>query len=124
MLGETEMAGVGWAAGIDRLALMIEGEYINKPDLVLMAVSEKLEPLLLPIMKKLVGVDLRVEILLTGNMSKKFKRANKSKASFAIILGEEEVSQNIIKLKNLTSSSEKHMSLDEAIKMIKDILKY
>ena len=124
MLGGAEMAGVGWAAGIERLALMIEGEYVNKTDLVLIAVSEKLEPLLMPIMKKLVEVDLKVEILLTGNMSKKFKRANKIKASFAIILGEEEVSQNIIKLKNLTSSSEKHISLDEAIKMIKDILKY
>jgi len=57
-------------------------------------------------------------------MSKKFKRATKIKASFAIILGEEEVSQNIIKLKDLTSSSEKNIGLDEAIKMIKDILKY
>ena len=86
-----------------------------------MAVSEKLEPLLLPIMKKLVIENLKVEILCTGNMSKKFRRANKVNASFAIILGEEEVSQNIIKLKNLVSSSEKHMSLDEAIKIIKDI---
>jgi histidyl-tRNA synthetase len=121
MLGGDDIAGVGWAAGVERLALMINGEYVNKPDLVLIAVSEKLEPLLLPIMKKLVSENLKVEILCTGNMSKKFKRANKVNASFAIILGEEEVSQNIIKLKNLVSSSEKHMSLDEAIKIIKDI---
>ena len=121
MLGGPDMAGVGWAAGVERLALMIEGEYVNKPDLVLMAVSEKLEPLLLPIIKKLVGQDLKVEILCTGSMSKKFKRANKINASYAIILGEEEVSQNIIKLKNLVSSSEQHLSLDEAIKTIKNI---
>ena len=121
MLGGADMAGVGWAAGLERLALMREGDYINKPDLVLIAVSEKLETLLLPIMKKLVDEDLKVEILCTGNMSKKFKRANKIKASYAIILGEEEVSQNIIKLKNLVSSSEQHLSLDEAIKTIKNI---
>ena len=114
------MAGVGWAAGVERLALMIEGEYVNKPDLVLMAVSEKLEPLLLPIIKKLVGQDLKVEILCTGSMSKKFKRANKINASYAIILGEEEVSQNIIKLKNLVSGTEKYITLDEAIKTIKE----
>ena len=57
-------------------------------------------------------------------MSKKFKRANKINASYAIILGEEEVSKNIIKLKNLISGSEKNIGLDEAIKIIKDILKY
>ena len=121
MLGGADIPGVGWAAGVERLTLMIEGEYINKTDLVLMAVSEKFEPLLLPIMKKLVSEDLKVEILCTGNMSKKFKRANKIRASYAIILGEEEVSQNIIKLKNLVSSSEKYLSLEEAIKIIKDI---
>ena len=54
MLGGVDTAGVGWAAGVDRLSLMINEEFANKPDLVLMAVSENLEPLLMPIMKKLV----------------------------------------------------------------------
>ena len=120
MLGGVDTAGVGWAAGVDRLSLMINEEFVNKPDLVLMAVSENLEPLLMPIMKKLVDKDLKVEIVITGNMSKKFKRANKIDASYAIILGEEELSKNIIKLKNLITGSERLISLDEAIKVIKN----
>ncbi len=119
MLGGKDVAGVGWAAGVDRLALMIQGESINNPDLVLMAISKKLEPFLLPIMQRLVEECLKVEILCTGNMSKKFKRANKVNASYAIVLGEEELSKNIIKLKNLISGSEKLIDLDEAIKIIK-----
>jgi histidyl-tRNA synthetase len=121
MLGGVDTAGVGWAAGVDRLSLMINEEWVNKPDLVLMAVSENLEPLLMPIMKKLVNKGLKVEILITGNMSKKFKRANKVDASYAIILGEEELSKNIIKLKNLLIGSERYISLDEAIKVIKNL---
>jgi histidyl-tRNA synthetase len=120
MLGGVDTAGVGWAAGVDRLSLLINEEFVNKPDLVLMAVSENLEPLLMPIMKKLVDKDLKVEIVITGNMSKKFKRANKVDASYAIILGEEELSKNIIKLKNLITGSERLISLDEAIKVIKN----
>jgi histidyl-tRNA synthetase len=54
-------------------------------------------------------------------MSKKFKRANKVDASYAIILGEEELSKNIIKLKNLIIGSERYVSLDEAIKVIKNL---
>jgi histidyl-tRNA synthetase len=121
MLGGVDTPGVGWAAGVDRLSLMINEEFVNKPDLVLMAVSEDLEPLLMPIMKKLVDKGLKVEILITGNMSKKFKRANKVDASYAIILGEEELSKNIIKLKNLIIGSERYVSLDEAIKVIKNL---
>ena len=121
MLGGVDTPGVGWAAGVDRLSLMINEEFVNKPDLVLMAVSENLEPLLMPIMKKLVDKGLKVEILITGNMSKKFKRANKVGASYAIILGEEELSKNIIKLKNLIIGSERYVSLDEAIKVIKNL---
>jgi histidyl-tRNA synthetase len=121
MLGGVDTPGVGWAAGVDRLSLMINEEFVNKPDLVLMAVSENLEPLLMPIMKKLVDKGLKVEILITGNMSKKFKRANKVDASYAIILGEEELSKNIIKLKNLIIGSESLISLDEAIKVIKNL---
>ena len=121
MLGGVDTPGVGWAAGVDRLSLMINEEFVNKPDLVLMAVSENLEPLLMPIMKKLVDKGLKVEILITGNMSKKFKRANKVDASYAIILGEEELSKNIIKLKNLIIGSERYVSLDEAIKVIKNL---
>ena len=121
MLGGVDTAGVGWAAGVDRLSLMINEEFANKPDLVLMAVSENLEPLLMPIMKKLVDKGLKVEILITGNMSKKFKRANKVDASYAIILGEEELSKNIIKLKNLITGSERCVNLDEAIKVVKNL---
>ena len=121
MLGGVDTAGVGWAAGVDRLSLMINEEFVNKPDLVLMAVSENLEPLLMPIMKKLVDKGLKVEMLITGNMSKKFKRANKVDASYAIILGEEELSKNIIKLKNLIIGSERLITLDEAIKVIKNL---
>ena len=121
MLGGVDTPGVGWAAGVDRLSLMINEEFANKPDLVLMAVSENLEPLLMPIMKKLVDKGLKVEIIITGNMSKKFKRSNKVDASYAIILGEEELSKNIIKLKNLITGSERYVCLDEAIKVIKNL---
>ena len=73
-------------------------------------------------MQQLINVAFRVEILYTGNISKKLKRANKIKAPFAIILGEEEVKIKVLKLKNLVTGSEEHMSIDKAIKIIKEFL--
>ena len=123
MLGGVEVPGVGWAAGVERLALMVESEYINSPDIVLMAQTQVYNHLLLPIMNDLINQGFKVEIIYTGNMSKKFKRANKINASFAILLGEEEVAKKVIKLKNLLLGSEQLIDLNQGIKIIKETLK-
>ena len=122
ILGGVDVAGVGWAAGIERLALMVQSEYINNPDIVLMAQTEVHSHLLLPIMNELVSQGFKVEIIYTGNMSKKFKRANKINASYAILLGEEEVAKKVIKLKNLSSGLEQLIDLNQGIKILKKIL--
>ena len=118
MLGGSDIPGVGWAAGVERLALMIKSEFKNKIDVVLIGQSENFNYLLLPIMKKLIQNGIKSEIIYTGNLSKKFKRANKIKASYAIILGEEEVSKKVFKFKDLTSGIEKLINLNQAIKIM------
>ncbi|MDC3116290.1 histidine--tRNA ligase [Alphaproteobacteria bacterium] len=122
MLGGVDVAGVGWAAGIERLALIIQSEYINNPEIVLIAQTEVYNHLLLPIMNELINQGFKVEIISTGNMSKKFKRANKINASYAILLGEEEVAKKVIKLKNLLLGSEQLIDLNQGIKILKKAL--
>ena len=122
MLGGPDVPGVGWAAGIERLSLLIPTHFTSNPDVVLIGVSEEFNFLLLPLMQRLIKEAFRVEVLYAGNISKKLKRANKIKASFAIILGEEEVKMKVLKLKNLVTGSEEHMSIDTAVKIIKEFL--
>ena len=122
MLGGPDVPGVGWAAGIERLSLLIPSHFTSNPDVVLIGVSEEFNFLLLPLMQQLINEAFRVEVLYAGNISKKLKRANKIKASFAIILGEEEVKMKVLKLKNLVTGSEEHMSIDTAVKIIKEFL--
>ena len=120
MLGGPDVPGVGWAAGIERLSLLITSQFTSNPDVVLIGVTEEFNFLLLPLMQQLINEAFQVEILYTGNISKKLKRANKIKAPFAIILGEEEVKMKVLKLKNLVTGLEEHMSIDQAIKIIKE----
>lgn len=122
MLGGPDVPGVGWAAGIERLSLLIPDQFTSNPDVVLIGVSEQFNFLLLPLMQQLINEAFRVEILYTGNISKKLKRANKIKAPFAIILGEEEAKMRVLKLKNLVTGSEEDMSIDKAVKIIKEFL--
>ncbi len=120
ILGGLDVPGVGWAAGIERLALLVDTEIVNKTDVVLIGQAENFNYLLLPIMKKLVQQGIKTEIIYSGNLSKKFKRANKIKASYAIILGEEEVDKKLLKFKDLTSGREEFIDLKQIIKKIKN----
>ena len=120
MLGGPDVPGVGWAAGIERLALMAQREFVNETDVVLIGQSENINFLLLPIMKRLVQNGIKTEIIYNGNLSKKLKRANKIKALNAIILGEEEISKKVVKLKDLNMGSEEFLDLNQAIKRIKN----
>ena len=121
ILGGIKMPGVGWAAGIERLALMVNANYKNNPDLVLMGVSEKFNLDLLQMMT-LQNFVIKTEILYTGNVSKKLKRADKINAKFAIIIGEDEISQNIVNLKNLKTGFQQGIKLGDAINEIKSLL--
>ena len=120
MLGGPDVPGVGWAAGIERLALMVQSEFVNAIDVVLVGQCENFNYLLLPIMKKLIQEGIKSEIIYSGNFSKKFKRANKIKASYAIILGKEEINKKIFKLKDLISGFEELLNLDQIIKKLKN----
>ena len=120
MLGGPDVPGVGWAAGIERLALMVQSEFVNAIDVVLVGQCENFNYLLLPIMKKLIQEGIKCEIVYTGNFSKKFKRANKIKASYAIILGKEEINKKIFKFKDLTSGFEELLNLNQIIKKFKN----
>ena len=89
-------------------------------NVVLIGQTENFNYLLLPIMKELIQQGIKTEIIYTGNLSKKFKRANKINASHAIVLGEEEIRKKTLKLKNLTSGSEELLNLKKIIKKIKN----
>ena len=119
ILGGLDLPGVGWAAGIERLALMVNNKYDNHPDVVLMGLSDRFNLFLLPIMKQLISSGIKLETLYTGSITKKFKRANKIDASFAIILGDNEVDKNVVNLKNLQLGTQEIMTLDNAIKILK-----
>ena len=94
----------------------------NNPDVVLLGVSDEFNLSLLSFMEPLINADSKVEILYAGSMSKKFKRANKINASFAIILGEEEVKMKVLKLKNLITGTEEPMNIRKAVNVIKTFL--
>ena len=104
-LGGPEIPAVGWACGLDRLALMLN--QFPQPDHLkvgLVALEEDLEPVTLKIAQQLRHAAIRCEIFLKGNVSKRLKAADKGACHVAILVGPDEYKAGQVKLRYLQES--------------------
>lgn len=114
-MGGPKTPGVGWASGIERLALMISPDLFKKTNKIIavLAAEDQAINKCLQISHELREKGLQVEMPASGNMGKKMKRANKVNASYAIIIGSSELEQNSVTLKNLATGDQKTISESE-----------
>ena len=112
-LGGRATPAIGWAMGVERLVALYEacgGEpRFATPDVYIVAVGDAALGRGLELAESLRDVlpAVRVELNLGGGSFKaQLKRADKSGAAFAIILGEEEVARNEAGLKPLRSKED------------------
>lgn len=114
-MGGPKTPGVGWASGMERLALLLDPN-LAKSDLKTVAVicaDDRAEKKCLELSHTLRLKGLRVEMPAGGNIGKKMKRANKVGAHFAIIIGESEFNSQTVALKDLGSGEQKTLSEKE-----------
>jgi len=122
LLGGQETPATGFAAGLERLVLLLKADRIfeNKPDVFVVAVGEEAIKHAMLTTEKLRNTlpSLKIQINLTNTKFKsQFKQADKSGARFALIFGEDEIKMNKISIKELRGEgSQKQFSLDELIK--------
>lgn len=112
-LGGPDVSGVGWAAGLERLA-MLSPLAVSKPDLVcLLPLCEEAEIEMMKLSISLREMGLSCETIYSGNIGKRLKRADKLKAHFAIFMGEDEQSQGVVQIKNLRTSASQTVAIDD-----------
>ena len=121
MISNLSLPGVGWAAGIERIALMIEKKYTFNPLVVLIPQMDTHNFKVLEFYKKLLDVGIRTEMIYSGSLNKKLKRANKISATFAVIVGENEIKKNVVQLKNFQNGEQVEMKFEELITMFKSM---
>ena len=117
MMGGTPTAGVGWASGIERLILLSElSQYQNKSKLIsIVAADEKANIFCEKLTWKLRQNSIRTELLTSGNVGKKMKRAGKIGSNFVIIVGENELNKNSVTLKNFSSGEQSEVKESELL---------
>jgi histidyl-tRNA synthetase len=107
-LGGTATPGIGWAMGQERIVMLLEKQGLgaprDRPHAYLVLVGERTEFQGFKLAEQLRDAwpDLKLQINLGGGSFKsQFKRADKSGAQFAVILGDDEVVRGVVALKAL-----------------------
>ncbi len=111
-LGGPHTPAVGWAAGIERLAMMIAAPESEKPSAALVPLGEAAEAKALGIAANLRKGGMAVEIISRGNTKKRMQRAAGSGARFAIVIGDNEIQAGEAQLKDLRSGEQRPVGFD------------
>jgi histidyl-tRNA synthetase len=113
-LGGPEAPAIGWALGMERLALLLAQSGSSEasaaspvvPDLYLVSRGDAAEAMALPVARQCRSVGLAVEIDGSGAaFGKQFKRADRSGARWAVVIGDQEASEGVVVLKDLRAGA-------------------
>ena len=111
-LGGPHTPAVGWAAGIERLGMMIEAPTPEAPSIALVPLGERAEAEARRIVAGLRREGIATEMAYRGNMKKRLSRANAAGAAYALILGDDELDRGEAQLKNLATGEQRAVSLE------------
>ena len=111
-IGGPHTPAVGWAAGIERLGMMIEAPAIESPSVAVIPLGERAEAEATRIVAGLRAQGVATDIGYRGNMKKRLSRANAAGARYALIIGDDELDRGEAQLKDLTSGEQRSVSLD------------
>ena len=111
-LGGAATPAIGWALGMERLVLLLSqadagAAALPAPDVYLVNRGEAAEPAALALARNLRCAGLSVELDSSGAaFGKQFKRADRSGAAWAVVLGDGELEQGVVRLKPLRGEGE------------------
>jgi histidyl-tRNA synthetase len=115
MIGGPSVPGIGWAAGIERLAMLIGLPRPDEGGLAVIPMNEVLEAPALGVLRTLRDAGLTAEIAYRGNFKRRLERANKLAARAAVILAEEEWGRGAVAVKNLIDGSQREVPVDALV---------
>jgi len=108
-LGGPSTPGVGWAAGIERLGMLVSGGYREEVPLAVIPTTDSVIPAAFELLKYLRGKSIAAEMAFAGNLKRRLARANAAGATLAILIGEEEVTAEQVTLKYLETGEQRRV---------------
>lgn len=110
-MGGPATPGVGWAAGIERLAMLVQETLAAKRPIAVIPMGDEAAALILA--QRLRHAGFTTELGFSGNLKKRMNRANKLGARAAVILGEDEAARQAAIVRDLDSGEQQEVPLSD-----------
>lgn len=123
-IGGKPTPAVGFATGLERVLLALEKQGLipeqpKKTDAFVVALGEAAKAPAFTLLTKLRRAGLKASMDYAGrSMKAQMKQANKANARFALIIGEDEVKESCVMLKDMEKSEQQKVSFDAIIEKL------
>lgn len=111
-MGGPPTPAVGLAAGIERLAMLLESPPSPPAPVAIVPIGEAAEAVALDLLQDLRATGIRAEMAFRGNLRRRMERANRIGARAAVIIGQDDIAQGVAQVKDLASGSQEAVKLE------------
>lgn len=115
MLGGGDVSGVGWAAGIERLAMLADVPSAPAVDVMMIGMSDDHMARLFPLAVSLRQEGMRVETGYAPQLGKQMKRADRIAARQVVILGDDEAARGVAILRSMADGEQTEIALTDLV---------
>jgi histidyl-tRNA synthetase len=112
-MGGPPTPSVGWAAGIERLSMLMPQAPAAPRPVAVIPVGDAAEEPALDVLQALRRAGVAAEIAYRGNLKRRMERANRIGARAAVILGDEEIAAGVAQLRDLDAGTQQKVPLAE-----------
>lgn len=120
-MGGPPTSCVGWAAGMERLSLLLEDAGLTPAaprSIAIIPTGEAAEGEAITLMQELRGLGVPCEIAYRGNTKRRMERANKSGSPAALILGDSELADGTVVVRDLVAGTQERVARDAVLQAL------
>ncbi|MEO8715448.1 MAG: histidine--tRNA ligase [Acetobacteraceae bacterium] len=118
-MGGPPTPAVGWAAGVERLAMLLETAPSIPPPVAVVPVGEAAEAAAIALIETLRRAGIRAEMAYRGNLRRRMERANRISARAAVIIGEDDLKSGVAQVKDLSTGAQEAVPLADLARRLR-----
>jgi histidyl-tRNA synthetase len=111
-MGGPATPAVGWAAGIERLAMLMDAAPPPPAPVAVIPIGDAAEATAIDILQALRAEGIRAEMAYRGNLKRRMERANRTGARAAVILGDTDIAAGVAQVKDLQTGTQEAVAFD------------
>lgn len=120
IMGGPQLPGIGWAAGVERICLLLQNTLETKRPVSVIPISDGEKEFCFKLAQRLRGEGIATDFAYKGNVKARMKKANAANACYAIMIGEDEIKSNKATVRHLDTGDQQDIPMDTITSFLKD----